>query len=104
VIIGVVLPQFVDRTSGHLPPQMLELGLIAVTIGLLSDSLWAVIASQLRSWFLTADAYNRTRVQPAHCEALASVRIWQPRCGDHEAPADGQGGAYPGLLAHPPVT
>ena len=30
---------------------MLLLGLLATTIGMLSDSLWAVIASQLRSWF-----------------------------------------------------
>lgn len=51
MIIGAVLPQFVDRANGHVQTQMLLLGLIAVTIGLLSDSLWAVIASQLRSWF-----------------------------------------------------
>jgi threonine/homoserine/homoserine lactone efflux protein len=30
---------------------MLTLGLLAFTIGLLSDGLWAVLASQLRSWF-----------------------------------------------------
>ena len=52
LIIGAVLPQFVDRGTGHVQLQMLLLGLVAVAIGLLSDSLWAVIASQLRSWFL----------------------------------------------------
>lgn len=51
MIIGAVLPQFIDRANGHVQAQMLLLGLIAVTIGLLSDSLWAVIASQLRTWF-----------------------------------------------------
>ena len=51
MIIGAVLPQFVDRGNGHIQLQMLLLGLIAVVIGLLSDSLWAVIASQLRAWF-----------------------------------------------------
>jgi threonine/homoserine/homoserine lactone efflux protein len=51
MIIGAVLPQFIDRGNGHVQAQMLLLGLIAVTIGLLSDSLWAVIASQLRTWF-----------------------------------------------------
>lgn len=51
MIIGAVLPQFIDRANGHVQAQMLLLGLIAVTIGLLSDSLWAVIASQLRAWF-----------------------------------------------------
>jgi threonine/homoserine/homoserine lactone efflux protein len=54
LIIGAVLPQFVDRASGHVPVQMLLLGLVAVAIGLVSDSLWAVIASQLRSWFLAS--------------------------------------------------
>lgn len=51
MIFGAVLPQFVVRESGHIPVQMLLLGLIAAVIGLVSDSLWAVIASQLRSWF-----------------------------------------------------
>lgn len=51
MIIGALLPQFVVRSHGEIPLQMLLLGLIAVVIGLLSDSLWAVIASQLRSWF-----------------------------------------------------
>ena len=52
LIIGAVLPQFVDRGAGQVQVQMLLLGLVAVAIGLLSDSLWAVIASQLRTWFL----------------------------------------------------
>jgi len=51
MILGAVLPQFVDRGEGHVQTQMLLLGLLAFTIGLLSDSLWALIASQLRSWF-----------------------------------------------------
>lgn len=51
MMLAAVLPQFVDRGEGHLQLQMLLLGLLATTIGLLSDSLWAVIAAQLRSWF-----------------------------------------------------
>lgn len=51
MIIGALLPQFVVRGSGEVPLQMFLLGLVAVVIGLLSDSLWAVIASQLRAWF-----------------------------------------------------
>lgn len=51
MIIGAVLPQFIDRGNGHIQVQMLLLGLIAVGIGVLSDSLWAIIASQLRTWF-----------------------------------------------------
>ena len=51
MILGAVLPQFVDRGEGHVQMQMFLLGLLAFTIGLLSDSLWALIASQLRLWF-----------------------------------------------------
>ena len=51
MILGAVLPQFVDRGAGHVQVQMLLLGLLAFGIGVVSDSLWAVIASQLRSWF-----------------------------------------------------
>jgi threonine/homoserine/homoserine lactone efflux protein len=51
MMLAAVLPQFIDRGEGHLQLQMLLLGLLATTIGLLSDSLWAVIASQLRTWF-----------------------------------------------------
>ena len=51
LMLAAVLPQFVDRGAGHLQLQMLVLGLLATTIGLMSDSLWALIASQLRSWF-----------------------------------------------------
>jgi threonine/homoserine/homoserine lactone efflux protein len=54
LIIGAVLPQFVNRAEGHAQGQMLLLGLVAVTIGLCSDALWAVVASQLRTWFLAS--------------------------------------------------
>ncbi len=64
MIIGAVLPQFIDRGNGHIQAQMLLLGLIAVAIGLLSDSLWAVIASQLRTWF---------NASPKRGEAMGAV-------------------------------
>jgi threonine/homoserine/homoserine lactone efflux protein len=51
IMLAAVLPQFIDRGEGHVQLQMLLLGLVATTIGMVSDSLWAVIASQLRSWF-----------------------------------------------------
>jgi threonine/homoserine/homoserine lactone efflux protein len=51
MMFAAVLPQFVDRAEGHVQLQMLILGLLATMIGLLSDSLWAIIASQLRVWF-----------------------------------------------------
>jgi threonine/homoserine/homoserine lactone efflux protein len=51
MIFAAVLPQFVDRGQGHVQGQMLLLGLVAFGIGLVSDSVWAVLASQLRQWF-----------------------------------------------------
>lgn len=64
LMLAAVLPQFVDRGEGHVQLQMLLLGLFATTIGLLSDSTWALIASQLRQWF------NRS---PRRGEAMGTV-------------------------------
>lgn len=52
MILAAVLPQFVDRGAGQVQLQMLLLGLLAFTIGMVSDSTWAIAASQLRSWFI----------------------------------------------------
>lgn len=51
LMMAAVLPQFIDRTAGHVQVQMLLLGLIAFVIGIASDSLWALVASRLRAWF-----------------------------------------------------
>ena len=51
MIFAAVLPQFVDRSAGHVQLQMLVLGFLAFVIGLLSDSVWAVLAARLRHWF-----------------------------------------------------
>ncbi|UYM03671.1 LysE family translocator [Solicola gregarius] len=51
IIFASVLPQFVDRSSGHVPLQMLLLGLLAAVVALMSDSVWAVVASGVREWF-----------------------------------------------------
>src|SRR3954463_9592917 len=64
VILGAVLPQFVDRGACHVHLQILLPRLLAATIGVISDSLWAVIASQLRAWF------NRS---PRRGEAMGAV-------------------------------
>ena len=52
MILAAVLPQFVDRAAGHVQLQLLLLGLLAFAIGMVSDSTWAVVASQLRQWFV----------------------------------------------------
>jgi threonine/homoserine/homoserine lactone efflux protein len=51
ILFAAILPQFVDRSAGHVPLQMLILSAISVVIGLVSDSCWALAASTVRSWF-----------------------------------------------------
>ena len=51
VFFAAVLPQFADRSAGHVPLQLLLLGLIFVAIALVSDSMWAVAAGTARAWF-----------------------------------------------------
>ncbi len=59
VILASVLPQFVDRGAGHVPLQMLELGLVAVAIALVCDSIWSVSAAGARDWFARSPARTR---------------------------------------------
>jgi len=51
VFFAAVLPQFADRTAGHVPLQLLVLGAIFVLIALVSDSIWALVAGTARTWF-----------------------------------------------------
>jgi threonine/homoserine/homoserine lactone efflux protein len=51
VMFVALLPQFLDRSRGHVTLQMLLLGMIAFVLGFFCDSLWAIMASQLRRWF-----------------------------------------------------
>lgn len=55
VFFAAVLPQFVDRSAGQVPAQMLLLGLIPITIGLVTDTLWGLTASAARNWFARSD-------------------------------------------------
>lgn len=64
MIIGALLPQFVDRSAGHVQAQMLTLGLMAAAIGITTDSLWALLASRVRGWFTGS---------PRRGEALGAV-------------------------------
>ncbi|MGO8958606.1 MAG: LysE family translocator [Streptosporangiaceae bacterium] len=51
VFFAAVLPQFADRSAGHVPLQLLLLGAIFMGIALISDSIWAVVAGSVRAWF-----------------------------------------------------
>jgi threonine/homoserine/homoserine lactone efflux protein len=59
LIFAALLPQFLDRSEGHLQVQMLLLGLLAFVIGLCSDTVWAITASQLRTWFNASPGRGR---------------------------------------------
>lgn len=55
VFFAAVLPQFVDHSAGQVPAQMLLLGLIPISIGLVTDTLWGLTASAARTWFARSD-------------------------------------------------
>lgn len=51
VFMIAILPQFVDHGAGNLPLQLVILGLVFITIGLVSDGVWALTAGAARDWF-----------------------------------------------------
>jgi len=51
VFFLAVLPQFVDYSAGGVPLQMLILGVLFVSIALVTDSVWALAAGVARDWF-----------------------------------------------------
>lgn len=51
VFFGAVLPQFVDRTEGHVPLQMMVFATIFSSIALVSDCGWGLVAGTARDWF-----------------------------------------------------
>jgi threonine/homoserine/homoserine lactone efflux protein len=55
VFFAAVLPQFVDRDKGHVPFQLLLLGLIFNVIALVSDSVWGLVAGTARDWFARSE-------------------------------------------------
>ncbi|WP_369173532.1 LysE family translocator [Streptomyces sp. R28] len=55
VFFAAVLPQFVDHSAGHVPLQMLLLGLVPISIGMITDTLWGLTASAARTWFARSE-------------------------------------------------
>lgn len=50
LIFTAVLPQFIDRSQGHVTLQLATLGAICVVIALLSDGAWAIASGSARHW------------------------------------------------------
>jgi threonine/homoserine/homoserine lactone efflux protein len=53
------LPQFADPARGSVTVQILLLGLIFVAIALLSDSMYALLAGQLREWLGKSERFQK---------------------------------------------
>lgn len=51
LFFAAVLPQFADPAAGSVPTQILLFGIVFIAIALVSDSLWALLASTARNWF-----------------------------------------------------
>ncbi len=50
LIFTAVLPQFIDRQHNDVSLQLLVLGLICISIALVSDCLWALLAGSAHTW------------------------------------------------------
>ena len=64
VFFAAILPQFVNRGAGHVPVQMMLLGVVFFVVALISDGAWALAAGAARSWL--------TR-KPARVEAIGGI-------------------------------
>ncbi len=50
VFFATILPEFVDRATGHVPVQLLLLGSAFIALALVSDGVWAMAAGGVRAW------------------------------------------------------
>src|SRR5215472_1057727 len=51
VFLAAILPQFVSRGLGGVPLQILVLGAVFAAIAIVSDTIWALAAGGVRTWF-----------------------------------------------------
>lgn len=54
VVFVAIMPGFAVPAAGHLPLQLLTLGVLFPFWGLLSDSVWALAASTVRAWLVSS--------------------------------------------------
>ncbi|KAB2811878.1 LysE family translocator [Pimelobacter simplex] len=56
MMFAALLPPFVDRSgAASVPVQMFTLGCVAVALGLVCDSAWALAAGRARDWFVASE-------------------------------------------------
>jgi threonine/homoserine/homoserine lactone efflux protein len=65
------LPQFVDPSRGSTATQILVLGILLASIGLVSDVVYACVAGGLGSWLRRRPTFLRRQRQVAGCTYLA---------------------------------
>ena len=51
IFLVAILPGFVNNADGHVPEQILLLGLVFSAIAIICDSIWGFAAGTFRSWF-----------------------------------------------------
>jgi threonine/homoserine/homoserine lactone efflux protein len=51
IFLVAILPGFVNSADGHVPEQILLLGLVFSAIAIVCDSIWGLTAGSVRSWF-----------------------------------------------------
>jgi threonine/homoserine/homoserine lactone efflux protein len=64
VFFAAILPQFTDPSLGHVPLQMLLLGIVFVAIALVLDGIWAFVAGTAR---------ERLAASPRRLEAIGGA-------------------------------
>lgn len=74
VFFAAVLPQFADRSTGHLPVQILALGAVFAAIALISDTLWSMLAAAFRAQLVRSQARLRA-VRRAGGVAMIGIGI-----------------------------
>jgi threonine/homoserine/homoserine lactone efflux protein len=50
ILFAAILPQFVNRSAGSVPVQMLILATVPIAVGLVTDTGWGMLAGQARAW------------------------------------------------------
>ena len=74
VFVVAVLPEFINRSLGHITVQLLVLGLVWVGIALICDSVWGLSAGRVRSW-LAGRPSQLQRAQTASALVMVGLGV-----------------------------